>query len=455
MDYLFQDGGKSKSKTKTSTKKGGNFLGAVGELVAPTGWEGFATAAGLLAIDRADAALRRGATKKKSEKSSANKGGSTKKTSSKKGGNFLGAVGELVAPTGWEGFATAAGLLAIDRADAALRRGTSKKKSEKSSANKGGTTKKTSSKKGGNFLGAVGELVAPTGWESFATTAGLFALDRADAALRRGKSTKNSAKKGGMRGGYSIEELEMILATIQQILSETGNLSENNGYTLADIRGSYSDFLELYKDFLKNKEQKPKITNSPEKKQKYILDMKHKLSLMISHLRGVRGVIQGIKNSHIPKNKIDRLEFLIPEINRIIDFLTFQHDGFLIEELEIIQETIQEILNESGNLSENNGGNALLSIHGSYASFLNLYKQFLENIKQNPKNTNSPEKKQKYKLDMKHKLSLMISHLRGVRGVIQGIKNSLIPKNKIDRLEFLIPKIDRIIHFITQQLQSS
>jgi hypothetical protein len=79
MDYFFQDGGKtkntgSKTKSKTGTKKtgskkGGNFLGAVGELVAPTGWEGFATAAGLLAIDRADAALRRG----KSEKSSTKK----------------------------------------------------------------------------------------------------------------------------------------------------------------------------------------------------------------------------------------------------------------------------------------------------------------------------------------------------------------------------------------------
>ena len=266
MNYLFQDGGKSKTKSKTSTKKGGNFLGA---------------------------------------------------------------VGELVAPTGWEGFATAAGLLAIDRADAALRRGKSEKKSEKSNANKGGSTKKTSSKKGGNFLGAVGELVAPTGWESFATTAGLFALDRADAALRRGKSTKNSAKKGGMRGGYSIEELEMILETIQEILSQTGNLSENNGNALAHIHGSYAEFLNLYKDFLKNKGQKPLKTNSPDKKQKYIHDMISKLSLMISNLRNVRGVIQGIKNSLIPKNKIDRLEFLIPEISGIIDFLTPIYEKYL------------------------------------------------------------------------------------------------------------------------------
>jgi hypothetical protein len=86
MDYLFQDigkpkkvgrpkGSKNNKKTKTSSetktskkpksktgikpKKGGNFLGSIGELVAPTGWDSFASAAALLAIDRTDAALRR------------------------------------------------------------------------------------------------------------------------------------------------------------------------------------------------------------------------------------------------------------------------------------------------------------------------------------------------------------------------------------------------------------
>jgi hypothetical protein len=68
------------------------------------------------------------------------------------------------------------------------------------------TSKKSSSKKGGNFLGTVGDLVAPTGWGPFATAAGLLALDRADAALRRGKSTKSSAKKGGMRGGNDFDD---------------------------------------------------------------------------------------------------------------------------------------------------------------------------------------------------------------------------------------------------------
>ena len=77
----------------------------------------------------------------------------------------------------------------------------------------GGKSKssKSKSKKGGNFLGSVSELFVPTGWETFATTAGLFALDRADAALRRGKS---SAKKGGnkMRGGTTEDDVDALLS---------------------------------------------------------------------------------------------------------------------------------------------------------------------------------------------------------------------------------------------------
>jgi hypothetical protein len=68
---------------------------------------------------------------------------------------------------------------------------------------KGSTNPKSYSKKGGNFLGSVGELVAPIGWESFVTTAGLFALDRADAAFRRGngKADKTNKKSGGGADG--------------------------------------------------------------------------------------------------------------------------------------------------------------------------------------------------------------------------------------------------------------
>jgi hypothetical protein len=84
------------------------------------------------------------------------------------------------------------------------------------------TSKKSSSKKGGNFLGTVGELVAPTGWETFATTAGLFALDRADSALRRGKSEKSSSKKGGskMRGGTTEADVDALLSTDADFLNK-------------------------------------------------------------------------------------------------------------------------------------------------------------------------------------------------------------------------------------------
>jgi hypothetical protein len=245
MDYLFQDGNKTKKSTKTSSKKGGNFLGSVGELVAPSGWESFATTAGLFALDRADAALRRG----KSVKSSAKKGGesktSSKKTSSKKGGNFLGEVGDLVAPSGWESFATTAGLFALDRADAALRRG----KSVKSSTKNGGQSK-TSSKKGGNFLGSVGELVAPSGWESFATTAGLFALDRADAALRRGKSEKSSAKKAEMKGGSNAnknKEQRMTQIILQEFIDEP---EQHLGQTYPKSTLNWDRELKLSRDLL-------------------------------------------------------------------------------------------------------------------------------------------------------------------------------------------------------------
>jgi len=67
------------------------------------------------------------------------------------------------------------------------------KKTKKSST----TTRSKSKAKGGNFLGTVGDLVAPTGWGPFATAAGLLALDRADAALRRGTKEKKEKMKGG------------------------------------------------------------------------------------------------------------------------------------------------------------------------------------------------------------------------------------------------------------------
>jgi len=81
--------------------------------------------------------------------------------------------------------------------------------SQKGGKSKSSKNSSSKSKKGGNFLGSVSELFVPTGWESFATAAGLLAIDRVDAALRR-KSEKSSVKKGGMRGGTPMEDAEKI-----------------------------------------------------------------------------------------------------------------------------------------------------------------------------------------------------------------------------------------------------
>lgn len=81
---------------------------------------------------------------------------------------------------------------------------TTKPNTKKPAAKKTTKTTKTRSKaKGGNFLGAVGDLVAPTGWGPFATAAGLLAVDRVSAALRRGTKEKKEKMKGGkkMKGG--------------------------------------------------------------------------------------------------------------------------------------------------------------------------------------------------------------------------------------------------------------
>ena len=73
-----------------------------------------------------------------------------------------------------------------------------KKTSDAKKTKKSTTARSKSKAKGGNFLGAVGDLVAPTGWGPFATAAGLLALDRADAALRRGTKEKKEKMKGGL-----------------------------------------------------------------------------------------------------------------------------------------------------------------------------------------------------------------------------------------------------------------
>ena len=83
-----------------------------------------------------------------------------------------------------------------------------KSKSSKSSSSK--------SKKGGNFLGSASELFVPTGWESFATAAGLLAIDRADAAFRRSRNSSKKQKGGAddIDAHESLDNMEHMMATM-------------------------------------------------------------------------------------------------------------------------------------------------------------------------------------------------------------------------------------------------
>jgi hypothetical protein len=161
--------------------------------------------------------------------------------------------------------------------------GTKTTKSKTSTKTGSKTTKsKTGSKKGGNFLGAVGDLVAPTGWGPFATAAALVGLDRVDAALRRGKSTKSSAKKGGMRGegetpvdeyienykGYLLQYPEF-----QNSLEKTTLLNEDLRYLEETYFSTLSDKKLLANELkkLKNSVNFSKLTgNSDLTKLNYI-----------------------------------------------------------------------------------------------------------------------------------------------------------------------------------------
>jgi hypothetical protein len=127
-----------------------------------------------------------------------------------------------------------------------------KKKTTKPSTKK--TTKTTSSKprskKGGNFLGSIGELVAPSGWESFATAAGLLALGRLDSTYRRGNKTdlkKETTKKTKMNGGHCQKRESGDISQIK--IAESGMLF--NYYNQKNINLPYSTYDKLLKNYNK------------------------------------------------------------------------------------------------------------------------------------------------------------------------------------------------------------
>jgi len=96
-----------------------------------------------------------------------------------------------------------------------------KSKSSKSSSSK--------SKKGGNFLGSVSELFVPTGWESFATAAGLLAADRAAAAFRRSRNSSKKQKGGADLDGHeSVEFMDSMLDKMHSSASEDDTSSPHS-----------------------------------------------------------------------------------------------------------------------------------------------------------------------------------------------------------------------------------
>jgi hypothetical protein len=244
-----QKGGKSKSSSYKS-KKGGNFLGSVSELFVPTGWESFATAAGLLAIDRADAAFRRSRNSSKKQKGGADADGHE---------TFQYMEGELDKLQKEPYNSTPDTMNGGGGPKKNLK---SKTKSKKPAAKKPAAKKPASKSKakGGNFLGAVGDLVAPTGWGPFATAAGLFALDRADAALRRGTKEKKEKMKGGVecRVNSHSKRANPIQFDFSNILSNTSENKRNkkffSNYYSVRYKLGFDDIMTIY--FVNNPDNK-------------------------------------------------------------------------------------------------------------------------------------------------------------------------------------------------------
>ena len=123
------------------------------------------------------------------------------------------------------------------------------KTSDAKKIKKSTTARSKSKAKGGNFLGAVGDLVAPTGWGPFATAAGLLALDRADAALRRGTKEKKEKMKGGKCDRKSGEIPQVTIGPNNHKGNPTGNIlsyynlnNENKMKNYTNTRNQYSDW---------------------------------------------------------------------------------------------------------------------------------------------------------------------------------------------------------------------
>jgi len=153
------------------------------------------------------------------------------------------------------------------------------KASDAKKPKKSTTTRSKSKTKGGNFLGAIGDLVAPTGWGPFATAAGLLALDRADAALRRGTKEKKEKMKGGkkMTGGL-CQEIKQ--GQIKQISIGKENSNLKGIWTHLNMKSKeYNDYEQLKIKYQWSNDNRQFITIECNKNGKYYF----KVNLFCNH----------------------------------------------------------------------------------------------------------------------------------------------------------------------------
>ena len=138
-----------------------------------------------------------------------------------------------------------------------------KSKSSRSSSSKSSSTK---SKKGGNFLGSVSELFVPTGWENFATAAGLLAADRAAAAFRSSRNSSKKQKGGADTDGHeSTEVMDGMLDKIQSDADSSSPDMMNGG---ARKKSKTSKSKTTKSKTSKSKPSKSKTTKSKASKTK-------------------------------------------------------------------------------------------------------------------------------------------------------------------------------------------
>jgi hypothetical protein len=162
---------------------------------------------------------------------------------------------------------------------------------------KTGAKKSGSKKKGGNFLGAVGDLVAPAGWGSFATAAALVGIDQADAAFRRGKGKAEkdvkSVKK--MRGGDP-----------DGVPPHPGHLLSNNIFY--ESKGAQPDYLDIF------------INQMKKGNNKYPTDYaKQRLKLYFNQLENPNKILAAqkkLRNTFPNGNKSLKISQVLESINK-------------------------------------------------------------------------------------------------------------------------------------------